>query len=221
MADGLVTLNSDVCWIDAIAFERLLDAPRSPERIERALGLYRGNLLPGDDDERWSTVLREKLRRRFLHEVSAMEAALESSQQWQEAVDLYQRALNADSLNELFYQGLMRCYCALDRTPEAVSVYQRMQRLLSVTLGMEPAADSKAMYRRLLTVNLAWASAQPTKRVGAARKHRSVPEFRRWPARRSSRKSRCLRDKTKQPGKTGDQRRGEQRTSARVLHRAP
>ena len=154
-----MTLNSDVCWIDAIAFERLLDAPRSPERIERALGLYRGNLLPGDDDERWSTVLREKLRRRFLHEVSAMGAALESSQQWQEAVDLYQRALNADSLNELFYQGLMRCYCALDRTPEAISVYQRMQRLLSVTLGMEPAADSKAMYRSLLTTRVACASA--------------------------------------------------------------
>ena len=113
--DGVVTLNTDVCWIDAIAFERLLGNARSPDRVERALALYRGNLLPEDEEEPWSGYLREKLRRKFLHEAGAIGTALESSEQWQAAIELYQRGLDADNLVEAFYQGLMRCYRALDR----------------------------------------------------------------------------------------------------------
>jgi DNA-binding SARP family transcriptional activator len=149
--DGVVTLNTEVCWIDAVAFERLLDTPDSPERVNRAIALYRGNLLPEDDEERWSTSYREKLRRNFLHQVLRIGTALEASEQWQPAIELYQRALDADNLVESFYQGLMRCYWGLDRRCEAISVYQRMRRLLSVTLGLEPSAASDALYRSLLS----------------------------------------------------------------------
>ena len=148
--DGVVTLNTDVCWIDAIAFERLLGNARSPDRVERALALYRGNLLPEDEEEPWSGYLREKLRRKFLHEAGAIGTALESSEQWQAAIELYQRGLDVDNLVEAFYQGLMRCYRALDRGCEAISAYQRMRQLFSVTLGIEPTAESEWLYRTLL-----------------------------------------------------------------------
>lgn len=157
--DGVVTLNTQTCWIDAIAYERLLDQPRSPGRIERALALYRGNLLPEDDEEPWSTPLREKLRRKFLHEVMAIGDGLESSQHWHRAIDLYQRALDADNLVEAFHRGLMRCYRALGRAPEAISAYQRMRRLFSVTLGIEPSAESETLYRSLLSMRLESADA--------------------------------------------------------------
>jgi DNA-binding SARP family transcriptional activator len=157
--DGVVTLNTQTCWIDAIAYERLLDQPRSPERIERALALYRGNLLPEDDEEPWSTPLREKLQRKFLHEVMAIGDELESSQHWHRAIDLYQRALDADNLVEAFHRGLMRCYRALGRAPEAISAYQRMRRLFSVTLGIEPSAESETLYRSLLSMRLESADA--------------------------------------------------------------
>ena len=167
--DGLVTLNSDVCWVDAIAFERLLQAPRSPAQVERALTLYRGNLLPEDEEEPWSSSLREKLRRNFLHEVASAGDALESSRQWHDAIDLYQRALNADNLAEAFYRGLMRCYRALNRTSEAISVYQRMQRLFSITLGIEPSAESEALYRGLFAAVVGSAGVPPAQRQGIAR----------------------------------------------------
>jgi DNA-binding SARP family transcriptional activator len=51
---------------------------------------------------------------------------------------------------EAFYQGLMRCYRALDRGCEAISAYQRMRQLFSITLGIEPTAESEWLYRTLL-----------------------------------------------------------------------
>jgi DNA-binding SARP family transcriptional activator len=45
----------------------------------------------------------------------------------------------------------MRCLHALDRAPEAISVYQRMERLFSITLGLSPTAESQAIYRSLFT----------------------------------------------------------------------
>jgi DNA-binding SARP family transcriptional activator len=149
--DGALRLNTDFCWVDAMAFEHLLQSSQSRTQTEAALALYRGNLLPEDEDEPWSNYLREKLRRKFLHEVERIGEQLEQEAQWQKAIAHYQRALDADNLAEVFYRGLMRCLHALDRAPEAISVYQRMERLFSITLGLPPTAESQGIYRSLFS----------------------------------------------------------------------
>jgi DNA-binding SARP family transcriptional activator len=149
--DGALRLNTQVCWVDAMAFEHLLHSSASRTRTEAALALYRGNLLPEDEEEPWSSYLREKLRRKFLHEVERVGEQLEQEAQWQKAIAHYQRALDADNLAEAFYRGLMRCLHALDRGPEAISVYQRMERLFSITLGLPPTAESQDLYRSLFS----------------------------------------------------------------------
>ena len=146
-----------------------MQSPRSPDRVERALALYRGSLLPEDDEEPWSEYLREKLRRKFLHEAGAIGTALESSEQWQAAIELYQRGLDADNLVEAFYQGLMRCYRALDRGCEAISAYQRMRQLFSVTLGIEPTGESESLYRTVLANRMESTGAPLTGRRRIAR----------------------------------------------------
>ncbi len=150
--DGLVSLNSKVCWIDVFAFERLLDSSRKYRDIERALGLYRGPLLPQDEDKPWTATLRERLRRKFLHHLGLAARELEARTQWPMAIDHYQRGLDAESLAEGFYQGLMRCYRALNRPAEAISVYQRMHRLFSIVLGTQPTEESEALYRGLFSI---------------------------------------------------------------------
>jgi DNA-binding SARP family transcriptional activator len=149
--DGALRLNTEVCWVDAMAFEHLLQGGQSRTQTEVALALYRGNLLPEDEDEPWSNYLREKLRRKFLHEVERVGHQLEQEAQWQKAIAHYQRALDADNLAEAYYRGLMRCLHALDRAPEAISVYQRMERLFSITLGLSPTAESQGIYRSLFS----------------------------------------------------------------------
>ena len=150
--DGLVSLNSKVCWIDVFAFERLLESSRKCRDIERALGLYRGPLLLQDEDKPWTAILRERVRRKFLHHIGLAARELEARTQWRMAVDHYQRGLDADNLAEGFYQGLMRCYQALNHPAEAISVYQRMRRLFSIVLGRQPTEESEALYRGLFSI---------------------------------------------------------------------
>jgi pentatricopeptide repeat protein len=115
--------------------------------------MYKGNLLPGDEDEPWSCSLRERLRRKFVHHAELVGNELEALQEWQLAIEHYQRALDADNMTQAFHCGLMRCYSALQRPSEVVSVYQRMRRLLSVTAGLVPSATTEALYQSLLSTH--------------------------------------------------------------------
>ncbi|MBX9965042.1 MAG: bacterial transcriptional activator domain-containing protein, partial [Burkholderiales bacterium] len=52
-------------------------------------------------------------------------------------------------LAESFHQGLMRCYQALGRHAEGMSVYRRLRQTLSLTLGIVPSERSQALARAL------------------------------------------------------------------------
>ena len=45
--------------------------------------------------------------------------------------------------------GLMRAYASLDRRTEALAAYQRMKRLLSISLGVQPSAQSERLFQGL------------------------------------------------------------------------
>jgi tetratricopeptide (TPR) repeat protein len=71
-----------------------------------------------------------------------------------EFLSLYFRAVTLAQhrrwLAEPLYQGLMRCYAALNRHAEARSAYRRLRQTLSVTLGIAPSSDSESLARTLL-----------------------------------------------------------------------
>jgi two-component SAPR family response regulator len=153
MEDGLVSLDTQLCWVDALAFEGLANeapaaAGRSPG-IETALALYRGGLLPAEEDEPWAAAARERLRAKFVRMVGTHARQLEQLEQWDDAVALYSRGLDADELAESFYQGLMRGYQGLGRPAEAMSAYRRLLHTLAGTLGLTPSAETEALRRRI------------------------------------------------------------------------
>jgi len=151
--DGRVSLNRDLCWVDALVFDELANSARAGTESDlfqqRALGLYRGALLPADRDEAWSMAMRERLRSKFTHQLVRRGAALEARGAWSEALDLYLRGLDADNLTESFYQGLIRCHAALGRQADAVSTYRQLRETLAATLGAYPSPDTEALYRTL------------------------------------------------------------------------
>ena len=151
--EGSLRLNPEVCWVDTIALDQLLERSHDRSNTQAVLSLYKGNLLPGDDDEPWASSLRERLRRKFVHHTELIGNELEALGDWQLAIEHYHSGLDADNMTETFYCGLMRCYSALQRPSEAISMYRRMQRLLSVTLGLQPSASSEAFYRSLLSMH--------------------------------------------------------------------
>jgi LuxR family maltose regulon positive regulatory protein len=144
---GALSLDRARVWVDVWAFEDLLAKPvvTAPE----VLGLYRGAFLAEDDGEPWPVTMRERLRGRFIHAIGEIGRRLEESKRPQEACECYLRGLDADPVIEQFYQGLMRCYSALERRSEALSAYQRLKRVLSISLGVQPSAQTERLYQSL------------------------------------------------------------------------
>ena len=83
------------------------------------------------------------------HTLASVGASLEATDRPETAIDLYLRGIEADSLVEPFYQGLMRCYEKLNRRSEALSAYRRLREMLSITLGVEPSSASRRLFESL------------------------------------------------------------------------
>jgi DNA-binding SARP family transcriptional activator len=70
---GRVSLSPARCWLDLWSFQRRLarrDASETEEgfrqRVERALSLYQGDFLAGDDDLWWAIECRDRMRDAYL-----------------------------------------------------------------------------------------------------------------------------------------------------------
>jgi LuxR family maltose regulon positive regulatory protein len=151
-AGGKLTLDNKYCWVDAVAFESRLDRECDDrEAGSSAIPLYRGAFLAQEEDATWAVPMRERLRARFIQAVGKQCTSLEAARRYEQAIGLYLRGIEADSLIELFYQGLMRCYDKLDRRTEAVSAYRRLRQTLSVTLGVPPSIESQRLFAALRT----------------------------------------------------------------------
>jgi LuxR family maltose regulon positive regulatory protein len=167
--EGRVTLDARYCWVDAWAFERLLEkaeerlkaspaghAPGTPPDlaalIGRTMGLYRGHFLAGEEPEAWSGTFREKLRSKSLRLIVHWGEFLESVGNWRDAVECYHRGLEVDELAESLYQRLMGCYRELGLRGEAIATYHRCRKALSSKLGVEPSPRTEALYRSLRSI---------------------------------------------------------------------
>ena len=155
--DEQVALNPGMCWVDAWAFarsveaiERADEAPRMLLRAgQRALESYRGSFLPADPEDKSNVVMRLKLRDMLARLVSALGGRLEAAGEWEAALACYRRGIDADELAEEFYQGAMRCHAAMGRTAEGMATFRRLRQTLSVVLGVTPSRKSEQLMRLL------------------------------------------------------------------------
>jgi len=148
---GKVALNRATCWVDFWQFEHEIDrADRAdPPSLSNALALYRGPLLPGED-EGWAIPPRERARARYVQAMARHGDALLRSGEIAQTIDCLERALRVDALVEDFYCQLMRCHARMGQSAAVVDVYARMQRVLHERLGIAPSASSRVLYAELL-----------------------------------------------------------------------
>jgi DNA-binding SARP family transcriptional activator len=161
--DGRLTLDPKYFWVDVRVLEYLFEeadgkrkeglAEGSVQLTQRAIGMYRGPFLSGEIEHPWVISTRERLRRKFLKNLSWLGHYWEQSDKWEKALECYERGLEADDLAEELYRRLMMCYHRLGRQAEALSVYNRCKRTLSASLGIEPSSETEAIYRTILTQN--------------------------------------------------------------------
>jgi len=159
LKEGRLSLDPKRVWTDVWAFEYMLDkVDRIPvesltevhgEIVEKALSLYKGHFLIDDMDAHWTIPLREKLRNKFVYCLEKFGQMLERKQQWQNAIEWYQRGLEVDILAEQFYQRLMYCYEQMDRKGDAVEVYRQCYRIMIASLNVEPSKKTKEIFARI------------------------------------------------------------------------
>ncbi len=155
VGDELIGLNPEMCWTDVWAFERQIAQTEGAEAEPRLspadaeVTLYRGDFLPADADEPWTVKARERLRGKFVRLVESVAQADEAAGYWEKAMSHYLKGLEADDLVEAFHLGLMRCYQALGRPAEAMTIYRRLRQTLSVVLGIKPSPAAEALAKEL------------------------------------------------------------------------
>jgi DNA-binding SARP family transcriptional activator len=144
---GRISLNPELCWVDAWAFERQV---AENAQISDVLKIYAGVFLPDEEGEPWSVALRERLRGKFIDALFRHGAALEQQDELQGALQCYQRGIDADPIVETFHHGLMRCYERMGRRTEALSAYRRFKQTLSVVLGVPPSESTQQLFKDML-----------------------------------------------------------------------
>jgi DNA-binding SARP family transcriptional activator len=149
LAEGKLSFNPDVVWVDVWAFEHALDA--TPPDVDTALALYRGHFLGLETPAPWAMPLRDRLQARLARAVLARGQALEAQQDFAAARLLYERALELDNLAEPVYRRLMVCQRELGDPAGALSTYRRCRELLSIVLGRRPTAETEAVRASLVT----------------------------------------------------------------------
>lgn len=157
--DGRVKLDAALCWVDAHAFEELLDraaggsipsfSVEEPSRsLEKAVLLYKGAFL-SESIEAWAVSCRERLREKYLRAVARLGGQYEKHDGFDTAVKFYQRGLEVDNLAEEFYYRIMKCCASAGRKAEAVAVYMKCKRILQAVLGVDPSPETQELFRSL------------------------------------------------------------------------
>jgi two-component SAPR family response regulator len=118
---------------------------------EKAIGIYKGHFLPADAEYSWAISCHERLRSKFLRLVIMSGDCLKQAEQWERAIEHYQRALEVDNLAEEFYRHLMVCHKVLGRQAEAEKLYNRCCKTFSTVLGIEPSPEMRTLYQSVIS----------------------------------------------------------------------
>lgn len=126
--------------------------------LEKALALYKGDLLPGCYDD-WISPERERLSQSFVRALEEATTLLEMQREYTRAINIAQRLLLHDPLHEPGYRSLMRLQALVGNRATALRVYHTCVTTLQRELGVEPDADTLRVYERLLRTGVQTQSA--------------------------------------------------------------
>jgi predicted ATPase/two-component SAPR family response regulator len=117
--------------------------------LQRAIAAYGGDFLDGMPTGEWALVRRDELRRVFESALLAAGRLQTAAGRHQAAAAAFRRAVAHEPLNETAHRELMSSWARLGETARAVRHYEELTELLRDQVGVPPAAETTALYRRL------------------------------------------------------------------------
>jgi predicted ATPase/DNA-binding SARP family transcriptional activator len=160
--NGRYTFNRDLdYWFDVEAFEdEIKDAwdDRQPSTLapwsaaaplQRAVDLYRGDLLAGDDPGPWASVHRDRLRRRYLEALLKLGELRTAEGAHEAAVRLYGQAIVCDEFHEAAHRALARARARAGDRAGALRQLHDLARILRDELNLDPSAETVDLRSRL------------------------------------------------------------------------
>ena len=146
------------CWVDVDAFERAAGEARrnrSAGAYRAALDYYRGDLLPEDRYEDWTSTRRESLRQDRLRLLTELAALYERDLDPTRASETLQQLLTHDPGREDAHRGLMRLFALTGQRQQALRQYQTLREAISREFDAEPDPASQQLHQDIVAGRLA------------------------------------------------------------------
>ena len=142
---------------------------------EAALALVRGPLLADEPDAEWAAEARLAANAAVAEVRRVAATAALATGQVGDAAAYATEALRSDPYDEAALRTLMRAHVAAGRPGSALAEFARMRELLGEELGVDPAAETRALHEELLRDEPAAPAPGPaSKLVGRAAELRAL-----------------------------------------------
>jgi len=167
-----VALREEDVDTDVARFERLLTGG-TPDALEEALALYRGEFLDGlsireTAYEDWLRTERDRLRALALHGLSSLLAQQMSAAQNDQAMRTAARLVELEPFHEPAHRALMLLHHGKGHRAAAMRQYQLCVQVLGRELGVEPEQETIALYQEIVARPVSPTSAGPAAPVAPA-----------------------------------------------------
>lgn len=160
-----VAFMSDADYqLDADILQTEVDAITSTDQLIRIVSVYEGRLLPGFYDE-WVFLEQERLQALYEDRIQMLLDRLAEEARWREAREWAERWISRGQKPEPAYRALMLAHAGLGDRAGVATAYQRCVKALKETLGVEPSAETLALYQRLMN------SAEPSSEKVSSTEH--------------------------------------------------
>ncbi len=144
-------------WVDALALADLIQPPtlQSPEALEQATALYRGDFLEGfsladsPTFEEWLILCRERYRRLMMETLHRLVEGYQAQGAYEPALKHAWQQLEIEPWWEQAHRQLMRLLALSGRRSEALAQYAKCRRLLAEELDVEPSAETIDLYEQI------------------------------------------------------------------------
>ena len=174
--DMLVLADRSIIWVDADAFESLLNevhtsslsgaggyaatftaeplhtsmrAEASERYLEQTAALYGGDYLLEELYSEWAAPRREVLRRGWIGLLLKLAELREARGAYASAMEPLNRLLATDPTDETAVQRVMLLLTQLDRRGEALHTYRRLATRLQRHYESEPLPETRELYEKL------------------------------------------------------------------------